>query len=232
AVDSYGAGFNIGYPISDTSRLSFGLSVQQDEIKEGVYTVQEIQRFLDAEGDSFFSVRANLGWSQSTLNRGVFPDRGYSQNLGLEVTVPGSDLHFYKLGYRGQRYFPITDGWTLRVHTDSGVARRFGSTDMVPFYEHYFAGGIGSVRGFECCTLRAKSALSEYEPDKDRLPFGCSVEIAGGLELIRATPCVQEQRLLRTVLFRGAGHVCDAYGEQPLAATAPRRDCADVSVGE
>lgn len=232
AVDSYGAGFNIGYPISDTSRLSFGLSVQQDEIKEGVYTVQEIQRFLDAEGDSFFSVRANLGWSQSTLNRGVFPDRGYSQNLGLEVTVPGSDLHFYKLGYRGQRYFPITDGWTLRVHTDSGVARRFGSTDMVPFYEHYFAGGIGSVRGFESSTLGPKSTPNENDPDKDPLPFGGNVKVTGGLELIFPTPFVQDQRSLRTVLFLDAGNVFDTYCVQPLGATAPRRDCPDVSVGE
>ncbi|MGN5518789.1 outer membrane protein assembly factor BamA [Halopseudomonas sp. Lyrl_26] len=232
AVDSYGAGFNIGYPVSDTSRLSFGLSVQQDEIKEGVYTVQEIQRFLDAEGDSFFSVRANLGWSQSTLNRGVFPDRGYSQNLGLEVTVPGSDLHFYKLGYRGQRYFPITDGWTLRVHTDSGVARRFGSTDMVPFYEHYFAGGIGSVRGFESSTLGPKSTPNENDPDKDPLPFGGNVKVTGGLELIFPTPFVQDQRSLRTVLFLDAGNVFDTYCVQPLGATAPRRDCPDVSVGE
>ncbi len=45
AVDSLGAGVNIGYPISETSRLTFGLTVQQDEIKTGVYTVDEIFDF-------------------------------------------------------------------------------------------------------------------------------------------------------------------------------------------
>ena len=222
AVDSYGAGFNIGYPISDTSRLSFGLTVQQDEIKEGRFTVEEIQRFLASEGDSFFSLKANLGWSQSTLNRGVFPDRGYSQSLGLETTVPGSDLYFYKIGYRGQRFFPLTQDLTLRLHTDSGFARRFGSTNVVPFYEHYFAGGIGSVRGFESSTLGPKSTPHEDDYDQERLPFGGNVKITGGAELIFPVPFVQDQRSLRTVLFLDAGNVFDTYCD----------DCPDVSASE
>lgn len=222
AVDSYGAGFNIGYPISDTSRLSFGLSVQQDEIKEGRFTVQEIQRFLRSEGDSFFTLRANVGWSQSTLNRGVFPDRGYSQSLGLETTIPGSDLYFYKIGYRGQRFFPISQDWTLRLHTDTGFARRFGNTDVVPFYEHYFAGGIGSVRGFESSTLGPKSTPHVDDYDQDRLPFGGNIKITGGAELIFPVPFVKDQRSLRTVLFLDAGNVFNTYCG----------DCPDVTASE
>src|SRR5690606_10049244 len=37
---------------------------------------------------------------------------------------------------------------------------------------------------------------------------------------------------LRTVLFLDAGNVFDTYCVQPLGATAPRRDCPGVSVGE
>ena len=222
AVDSYGAGFNIGYPISDTSRLSFGLSLQQDKIKEGIFPAQEIQQFLDAEGTSFFNVKANIGWSQSTLNRGVFPDRGFSQNLSLETTVPGSDLNFYKLGYRGQRFFPLTQDWTLRVHTDTGFARRFSSTKQVPFYEHYFAGGIGSVRGFKDSTLGPKSTPHVNDWDRDELPFGGNVMITGGAELIFPVPFVKDQRSLRTVLFLDAGNVFNTYC----------KNCPDVGVDE
>lgn len=223
AVDSYGAGFNIGYPISDTSRLSFGLSLQSDEIKEGRYPAIEISEFLDAEGDSFLNYKANIGWSQSTLNRGVFPDRGYSQNLGLETTLPGSDLYFYKLSYRGQRFFPITEDWTLRLHTDTGIARRFGSTKRVPFYEHYFAGGIGSVRGFESSTLGPKSRPHPDDTwDPEELPFGGNIKITGGAELIFPVPFVQDQRSLRTVLFLDAGNVFNTYCD----------NCPDVTASE
>ncbi|WP_191864069.1 BamA/TamA family outer membrane protein, partial [Stenotrophomonas sp. AS012628] len=38
SVNSLGAGMSIGYPISETSRLTYGLSVQRDQIDTGRYT--------------------------------------------------------------------------------------------------------------------------------------------------------------------------------------------------
>jgi outer membrane protein insertion porin family len=226
AVDSYGAGFNIGYPISDTSRLSFGLTLQQDDLKTGTFTVQEIVRFLETEGDSFTNLKFNAQWSQSTLNRGVFPDRGGSQSLGIETTVPGSDLSFYKLDYRGQRYFPVTRDLTLRMHTNLGFARRFGDTQSVPFYEHYYAGGIGSVRGYRDSSLGPRSTPAAIDPDQRRLPFGGNIRATGGAELIFPVPFVTDQRSLRTVLFLDAGNVFDTYcfDDNPT--------CGDVDLGE
>ncbi|KAA0693117.1 outer membrane protein assembly factor BamA [Halopseudomonas laoshanensis] len=233
AVDSYGAGFNIGYPISDTSRLSFGLTAQQDEIKEGVYTVQEIRDFLETEGDTFTNFKFNSTWSQSTLNRGVFPDRGFSQSASFETTLPGSDLYFYKLDYRAQRFFPVSEDLTLRMHTNLGFARRFGSTQSVPFYEHYYAGGIGSVRGFRDSTLGPKSTPSDNDPDRDELPFGGNIKVTGGAELIFPVPFIQDQSALRTVLFLDVGNVYDTYC---TSTTLPSGDnnpgCGKVDVGD
>lgn len=50
SMDSFGAGINVGYPISETSRLNFGLGAQQDKLKTGRYTVDEIMEFIDEEG--------------------------------------------------------------------------------------------------------------------------------------------------------------------------------------
>ena len=52
-MDSLGAGINIGYPISETARLTYGLTVQQDTIDTGRYTVDEIFDFIEAEGDNY-----------------------------------------------------------------------------------------------------------------------------------------------------------------------------------
>ncbi|MFO5783320.1 BamA/TamA family outer membrane protein, partial [Klebsiella pneumoniae] len=68
SVNSLGAGMSIGYPISETSRLTYGLSVQRDQIDTGRYTVDEIYDFLDKEGDNFTNFKASIGWSESTLN--------------------------------------------------------------------------------------------------------------------------------------------------------------------
>lgn len=57
---------NIGYPISETSRLTYGLTAQQDSLDTGRYTVDEILAFLEDEGDNFLNVKGSIGWSEST----------------------------------------------------------------------------------------------------------------------------------------------------------------------
>ncbi|MGV8844224.1 MAG: outer membrane protein assembly factor BamA [Pseudomonas sp.] len=209
AVDSLGAGVNIGYPISDTSRLTYGLSAQQDDISTGSLTVKEIDEFIAQEGDSYLNFKASVGWSESTLNRGVMATRGHSQSLVLETTVPGSDLSFYKLDYRGQVFTPLTDNTTLRFHTQLGYADSYGSTSELPFYEHYYAGGFNSVRGFEDSSLGPRSTPNDKDLDRDGLPFGGNVLMQGGVELLFPMPFVKDQRSLRTALFWDVGNVFD-----------------------
>lgn len=209
AVDSLGAGVNIGYPISDTSRLTYGLSAQQDDISTGVYSVNEINEFIAQEGESYLNFKASVGWSESTLNRGVMATRGHSQSLVLETTVPGSDLSFYKLDYRGQVFTPLTDNTTLRFHTQLGYGDSYGSTSELPFYEHYYAGGFNSVRGFKDSSLGPRSTPNTLDPDQKGLPFGGNVLMQGGVELLFPMPFVKDQRSLRTAVFWDVGNVFD-----------------------
>ncbi|MDY0205012.1 MAG: outer membrane protein assembly factor BamA [Pseudomonas sp.] len=218
SVDSLGGGINVGYPISETSRLNFGLSAQQDKLKTGRYTVEEILDFIDDEGDNYTNFKASAGWSSSTLNRGMMATRGASQSLVLESTIPGSDLSFYRLDYSGQIFAPLSTNYTLRFHTDLGYAESYGSTSELPFYEHYYAGGFNSVRGFKDSSLGPRSTPNtgnrpgtERDYDQKPLPFGGNVLIQGGVELLFPMPFVKDQRSLRTVLFWDVGNVFDTH---------------------
>ena len=79
--------------------------------------------------------------------------RGASQSVSLEIAVPLSDLEFYKLNYRGEIYFPLFGEFTLHLRGELGYGDGYGDTTELPFYEHFFAGGFGSVRGYEVNTL-------------------------------------------------------------------------------
>ena len=235
SVDSLGAGINIGYPISETSRLTYGLTVQQDEINTGSYTVDEIFDFTRQEGDKYLNFKASAGWSESTLNRGVLANRGHSQSLVFETTVPGSDLSFYKIDYRGQIFKPLTDTYTMRFHTQLGYGGAFGSTSKLPFYENYYAGGFNSVRGFKDSSLGPRSTPSTgtnpgtlADPDQDPLPFGGNVLIQGGAELLFPMPFVKDQRSLRTALFWDVGNVFDT---DCSAGQKRRGDSCDIDFG-
>lgn len=113
--------------------------------------------FVDLYGDTFNDAQISVYWLKSTLNRGILADRGAQQQLTFEASLPGGDLQYYKFNYSGQIFQPLTRSLTLRLHTQLGYAASYGDLDELPFFEHYYAGGFGSVRGFERNTLGPRS---------------------------------------------------------------------------
>lgn len=136
-----------------------GVEVLQalDSLPDSYQTTPSELGFLDLHGNEFLNFSLTGSWVQSTLNRGRLATRGYSQSLSMEVTTPGSDLEFYKLTYHGEIFVPITQRWVLRFRTKLGYGDGYGDTETLPFYEHYLAGGFGSVRGYENNTLGPRS---------------------------------------------------------------------------
>lgn len=114
------------------------------------------QGFLDEYGDSFNTLSFDLGWSKSTLNRGIFPTKGANQRFNAEIAVPGGDLEFYKLSYRNDIYFPVANKTAFHFRGRLGYADGYGAIGELPFFENFLSGGIGSVRGFESSSLGPK----------------------------------------------------------------------------
>lgn len=120
--------------------------------------------FLDENGNKFLNWTVTSSWSQSTLNRGRMATRGASQSVALEVSMPvASDLEFFKLSYRGEIFYPVPllRTWTLHLRTELGYGDGYGDTTELPFYEHYFGGGFGSVRGYQSNTLGPRSTPAQ-----------------------------------------------------------------------
>lgn len=225
-VNSFGGNVSFGYPISETQFLSLKVGYENAEIDTGRFPVQEITSFLNAEGDDYNNFIATGRWSESSLNRGVFADRGASQSLALELSLPGSDLSYYKLTYNGKILFPLTDTFTLRFKTELGYGDSYGSTSRLPFYKHFFAGGFDSVRGFENNTLGPRSTPSATDPDQDPEPFGGNLLVTGSTELLFPLPFVKDTRSFETGFFFDAGNVFDTD------CSRTSRACSKFDAGE
>ena len=128
-----------------------------DTIPLSALSPPENEGFLDLNGNQYLNWSVTGSWIQSTLNRGQLATRGASQSVSLEIAVPLSDLEFYKLSYRGEVYFPLFSDFTLHLRGELGYGDGYGDTSELPFYEHFFAGGFGSVRGYESNTLGPRS---------------------------------------------------------------------------
>ncbi|MGO1503214.1 MAG: outer membrane protein assembly factor BamA, partial [Marinobacter sp.] len=209
-LDEYGGRLTFGYPTDNITRLNFGLGYTLSKIKGGVFTSKEVTDFIEEEGDSFNNFFLFGSWRRSTLNRGVLPTDGYSHSLSLDVAVPGSDLTFYKASHKTDFYFPITDTnrWIVRTRTEIGYGDGYGDRSIMPFYEHYYAGGYGSVRGYQANSLgrRATNAENDFS-DED--PFGGNFLTEASVELIFPTPFAGDTRSMRTAFFVDAGQVFD-----------------------
>ena len=79
-------------------------------------------------------------------------------NVNGEVTIPGvSKLNYYKAESTSKYFIPVgKSGAALMIGGRIGYANSYGSTKELPFFENYYGGGLGFVRGFESGTLGPK----------------------------------------------------------------------------
>lgn len=209
-LDEYGGKLDFGYPIDNVTRLNFGVGYTHSRVKAGTFTSQEVTNFIATEGDSFDNYFLSGSWRRSTLNRGVLATDGHSQSISVNIAVPGSDLTYYKLTHKTDFYQPLNQdqSWILRAHSEIGFGNGYGKRTAMPFYENFFAGGYGSVRGYRANSLgpRATNSPNDFtSPD----PFGGSLLTAAGLELIFPTPFAGDSQSMRSSFFIDGGQVFD-----------------------
>jgi outer membrane protein insertion porin family len=98
-----------------------------------------------------------LGWGADTKDSVLNPTMGFASRAGLEVALPGG-LHYYRTTFQHQHYFPITKELTLMLNGELGYANGYGNQDL-PFYKNFYAGGVGSVRGYDTASLGPKDTV-------------------------------------------------------------------------
>ncbi|WP_237065632.1 outer membrane protein assembly factor BamA [Microbulbifer guangxiensis] len=214
--------------------LSLGTPVEPELLNT------DLNGFVDVYGDTFDTFSVTTSYARSTLNRGILATRGASQRASLEVAVPGGDLEYSKLVYTAQYFRPLTKDLTLRLRTRLGYADGFGDTPDLPFFENFYAGGFGSVRGFERNTLGPRStpatpyrlvscgtengvitescyvldadtdSLAVIDNRREPQPFGGNILIEGSAEVIFPLPFVKDQRSMQSTFFIDAGNVFDS----------------------
>jgi outer membrane protein insertion porin family len=202
-TDAYGANLSFGIPINEYDTIRFNTEYENLELKSTSSSPLEVTDFIDDHGDQYNTLRLSGSWSHDTRNRAIFADSGGLQRFTVEASVPGSDLEYYKLNYRQQRYVPLTRNLTLSMNADVAYGDGYGDYDNLPFFENYFAGGVRSVRGFDDNTLGPR--------DSNDNPIGGSFKLVGGAELIFPVPFLEASNSYRMSAFFDIGNVYENY---------------------
>jgi outer membrane protein insertion porin family len=239
----FSVGSNIGYPIDQFNRINFGLTYSTVELFQNqpfVQTTRFNNQFVDENNPdaaiNYDSFLASVAWSRSTLNRGVFPTAGSSQRASFGVTTPNSDVNYFKTELDGKWYFPLSRNqrWSFLARLKMGYGNGYGDVSgidqILPFTQHFTAGGSDSLRGFENNTVgprgvqvtpanvitdpNGKVILGDDSNDTISIStrsLGGNAMILGGVELIVPTPFVEVDfdNSVRTSLFVDVGSIWD-----------------------
>ena len=217
--------------MSEVQRIGFGFTFEELELNLGDYTSSPvIEDFVSDNGDWFRSLNFNVNWVKSTLNRGIFATRGTSQRLSADVATPGSGLEYFKLTYKATHLRGLIKDFTLKLKADLGYGESFGDTSQMPFFKNFYAGGLGSVRGYEKYSLGPQNSMSQgYSRAR---PVGGNVQIVLGAEVIFPLPFVKDQRSVQSAIFFDAGNVFNTKcGDLEVNCYSPEEGELRYSVG-
>jgi outer membrane protein insertion porin family len=141
------------------------------------------------------------------------PTKGNMLSATGEVAgrIAGGNRDFWRAFLEAQTFLPLYEDryarpYVLSLRGEAGWVDAYGSDKSAPVYEKMYAGGIGSVRGFEQRTISPKDMLS---PSYD--PIGGEGRMTASAELF--VPVYRD--MLRASAFYDVGTVWKDVGDGP-----------------
>ncbi len=195
-----GAGVKFGVPFSELDTVYFGASGERTRIKPGTNIPGAYLDYAEKYGYTSWSVPLTVGWSRDSRDSALAPTSGRYQRLNTEWGV-AADTRYIKANYQYQQYVPLTKLYTLAFNTELGWGKGFSGRPF-PVFKNFYAGGLGSVRGFEQSTMGPRDVTGSY--------IGGAKRFNANLEFITPFPGVGNDRTLRAFVFVDVGNV---YGE-------------------
>lgn len=208
AVSSYrttstGLGVNFGIPLTEYDAVRVGFTVENTLLKlDELSSPARYLDFVNTFGEETDTFRLNLGYARDTRDSITYPTRGWLSDFGLEVGMPPGDLRYYRVNFQQQvLWTPERIGWlTFLVNAELGYAEGLDDKPL-PFFKNFYAGGVGSVRGFETASLGPRDLNGDS--------LGGNRRAIGNLEFLFPMPGIKDKSV-RLSTFVDAGYVWSA----------------------
>ena len=202
-IITLGADLKFGVPFSEADMVYFGLGVEQNRLDVDSTTPQSYIDYVKDFGRVSNNVPVTIGWSRDARDSALVPSRGYYAQANAEYGTPIGGTQYYKTDVQAQYYYSFSRGFVLGLNFQGGYGNGIGNP--YPIFKNYYAGGIGSVRGYETSSLGPRDATTGD-------PIGGSKMIVGNVEVTFPLPGTGYDRTLRVFTFLDGGNVWGSEG--------------------
>lgn len=196
---STGGGIRFGFPINEFQSWSVGIAADTTTIDLFDNSPDYYEKYVESFGKTNISFPLTLAWVSDSKNSFFFPSKGTYQRAGLEVGLPGGDLTYYRANYQLQHFIPLSKQFTLLLGGDLGYASGYAGKGL-PFFKNYYAGGVGSVRGYKGNSLGSTQTI-----DEDGNRVGGNRKLVANAELLWSLPGFEKSA--RLGVFFDAGQI-------------------------
>lgn len=202
-----GASIRFGVPFSELDTVYFGVGVENTKITAGNNIPAAYLAYASQFGTSSTSIPLTLGWARDGRDNAVTPNSGMLQRVNGDWGIAG-DSRYLRASYQVQQYIPLNKQFTLSFNGDFGWGKGLGAGSF-PVFKGYYAGGLGSVRGFEQNSLGPRDITGSF--------IGGPKKIIGNVQLQTPFPGAGNDRTLRLFGFVDAGNVFAEFENYDLS---------------
>lgn len=228
-VQTTGANVKFGVPYSELDTVFFGVGIENTKVETftGVPGHNDspalyrryAQDFGDGVNATTTSFPLTAAWQRDSRDSALVPTRGRYQRANLELSALGS-LRYYRATYQQQYFKPLSTRFTLALNGEVDYGHGFGGKPY-PIFKNFYAGGIGSVRGYEGASLGALRDPVTGDA------LGGSSRLFGNVELQAPFPGSGADRTLRWFTFFDGGNV---FSENEKFKTSDLRYSVGVGI--
>ncbi len=213
-IVSVGADLKFGIPFSENDMVYFGTGIEQDRIDIDSATPQSYKDYVSEFGRVSNNIPLTVGWSRDARDSALVPSRGYFAQANAEYGTPLGTTPYYKADVQSQYYYSFSRGFVLGLNFQAGYGNGLDGKPY-PIFKNYYAGGIGSVRGYESGSLGPRDTSTGD-------PIGGSKMVVGNVELTFPLPGTGYDRTLRVFSFVDGGNVWGSEGSSSTGANGLR----------
>ena len=208
-VRTLGGNIKFGVPFSELDTVFFGLGVertkvetflnQPDEINSPQIYLNYVRDFGNGVTATTTSFPLTAAWQRDSRDSALTPSSGRFQRANFEI-APTGDLRYYRAIYQHQYFRPFFKTITLALNGEFDYGRGLNGKPF-PIFKNFYAGGIGSVRGYD------SASLGDVKDPLTGDSLGGSKRIILNAELQFPFPGQGNDRSLRWFVFSDAGTV-------------------------
>ena len=199
-LQTMGAGLRFGVPVSELDTVYVGMNAEQTRIKTGTNIPASYLHYAERFGYRSTYFPLTLGWSRDSRDSALAPNSGRYQRLSGELGLFG-DARYVKADYQYQQYVPLNKQYTIAFNGEVGWGKGLNGRPF-PVFKNFYAGGLGSVRGYEQSTMGPRDVTGSFIGGTRKLVFNT--------ELITPFPGAGNDRTLRLFGFVDVGAL---YGD-------------------